>query len=327
MGEAKGPATESSLEPSADAVKERTSARAPQRARAGFGRYFEGWELGSIVLGLVAAAAWLAVPRSAAPDVFPVPLVDVAEERATRARYAELADQAEREGLPFETRAVGDALRRLGLVLAGGSGDVEHSSRVLAERIELALSAKQQSALLRLRAVQARMFARAVHAHVAGSDPSQELQALGGDFVRRATSNGWLGAHGFLGSEDELRALFVMRWSQLTRLRDDPALRPSLAELRRYYRFLLLYPEQTPGQDAPALERAQLRLRYAAALARHDRDYPLSLARGCLFGQIGSGAESAQAFSGYLAGSNAGEWKLRARNHLLHAAQGHGEDL
>ncbi|HYJ09512.1 MAG TPA: hypothetical protein VEX18_10895 [Polyangiaceae bacterium] len=211
MGEAKGPATESSLEPPADAVKERTSTWATPRARAGFGRYFEGWELGGIVLGLVAAAAWLAVPRSAAPDVFPVPLVDVAEERATRARYAELAEQAEREGLPFETRAVGDALRRLGLVLAGGSGDVAHLSRVLAERIELALSAKQQSALLRLRAVQSRMFVRGVQSHVAGSVPSRELQALGGDFVRRATSNGWLGADGFVGSEDELRALFVMR--------------------------------------------------------------------------------------------------------------------
>lgn len=327
MGEVKDPATESSLEPSADAVKERTSTRAAPRSRAGFGRYFEGWELGSIVLGLVAAAAWLAVPRSAAPDVFPVPLVDVGEERATRARYVELANQAEREGLPFETRAVGDALRRLGMVLSGRSGDVAHLARVLAERIELALAANQQAALLRLRAVQARMFVRAVQAHVAGNEPSQELQALGGDFVRRAASNGWLGADGFVGSEDELRALFVMRWSQLTRLRDDPALSPSLAELRRYYRFLLLYPEHTPGQDAPAVERAQLRLRYAAALARHDRDYPLSLARGCLFGQIGSRPESAQAFSGYLAGSSAGEWKLRARNHLLHAAQGHGEDL
>jgi hypothetical protein len=275
----------------------------------------------------VAAAAWLAVPRSVAPDVFPVPLVDVGEERATRARYRELADQAEREGLPFETRAVGDALRRLGSVSAERPGDVEHLGRVLAERIALALAAKQQSALLRLRAVQARMFVRAVQLHVAGSQPSQELQALGGDFVGRAASNGWLDADGFVGSEDELRALFVMRWSQLTRLRDDPALGPSLAEVRRYYRFLLLYPEHRPGQAAPAMERAQLRLRYATALARHDRDYPLNLARGCLFGQMGSGPESAQAFGGYLAGSSAGEWKVRARNHLLHAAQGHGEDL
>lgn len=327
MGEAKGPVTDPSLEPSADAVKDRTGAPAQPRARAGFARYFEGWELGSITLGFVAAAAWLAVPRAAAPDVFPVPLVDVGEERATRARYGELADQAEREGLPFETRAVGDALRRLGSALAGRSGDMEHLGRVLAERIELALAAKQQSALLRLRAVQARMFVRAVQSHVAGSEPNPELQALGGDFVRRAASNGWLDADGFVGSEDELRALFVMRWSQLTRLRDDPALAPSLAELRRYYRFLLLYPEHPPGQDAPAVERAQLRLRYATALGRHDRDYPLNLARGYLFAQIGSGLESAQAFGGYLAGSSAGEWKLRARNHLLHAARGHGEDL
>lgn len=299
----------------------------PPVARPGFGRHFEGWELGSITLGLVAAAALLAVPRPATPDLFPVPLVDVGEERSTRARYSELANQAQREGLPFETRAVGDALRRLGVALAGGAGDPEHLNRVLAERVELALRGKQLAELVRLRAVQARLFVNAVRAHVVGAPPSPELSALGGDFVKRATGNGWLGDDGFVGSDDELRTLFVMRWSQLTRLRDDPELRPSLAELRRYYRFLLLYPEQLPGRDAAALERAQLRLRYAAALARHDRDYPLDLARGCLFGQLGSGPESAQAFSGYLAGPNASEWKLRARNHLLHAAQGHGEDL
>jgi hypothetical protein len=233
-------------------------------------------------------------------------------------------------GAELSTDGVGldeGALRRLGLVLSGRPGDAEHVSRVLAERVELALAAQQQSALLRLRAVQARLFVRAVRSHVVGTEPSQELHALGGEFVGRAAKNGWLGADGFVGSEDELRALFVMRWSQLTRLREDPALSPSLAELRRYYRFLLLYPEHTPGRDALAVERAQLRLRYAGALARHDRDYPLDLARGCLFAQIGSGPESAQAFGGYLAGSSAGEWKVRARNHLLHAAQGHGEDL
>lgn len=326
MGEARGPATESSLEPSADAVKAGPDAPQATGKTAGFARHFEGWELACITLGLVVATALLAVPRATVPDVFPVPLVDVAEERATRASFEALADRAEREGLPFETRAVGDGIRRLGLALAGRSGDPDHLTRVLAERVELALRAKQRPALERLRAVQARLFVRALQAHVPGREPSAELVALGGDFVTRATRSGWLGQAGFVGSDDELRTLFSMRWLQLTRLRDDPELRPSLAELRRYYRFLMLYPEHVDGPDSPVLERAQLRLRYAAALARHDRDYPLGVARGCLLGRMGNTQESAQALSGYLAGPDAHEWRVRARNHLLYAADGHGLD-
>jgi hypothetical protein len=109
-------------------------------------RHLEGWELGAVTVGLVLAAALLAVPRAARPGVFPVPLIDVAEERATRAEQDELATRAEREGLPFETRAVGDAVRRLGLALAGEQGDVPHLRRVLGERVGLALAAKQQDA-------------------------------------------------------------------------------------------------------------------------------------------------------------------------------------
>src|SRR5688572_27803027 len=127
------PVKKPSLEPLADAVKEaQAGSKGLGRERA-FVRHFEGWEVGGMVVGLVLAAALLAVPRAAIPGAFPVPLVDVAEERATHARRDELADRAEREGLPFETRAVGDALRRLGLALAGEQGDTEHLRRVLAE--------------------------------------------------------------------------------------------------------------------------------------------------------------------------------------------------
>ena len=295
-------------------------------AGPGFARYFEGWELGGITLALVLSTALLAVPRASVPDVFPVPLVDVGEARATRLRLAQLADRAQREGLPFETRAVGDAVRRLGLVLSGRPGDVEHLRRVLNERVQLALAAKQQAPLARLRAVQVRLFLSAVAAHVPGSKPSDELAALGGDFTSRATSNGWLGPRGFTGSEDELCTLFVMRWSQLTRLRDEPELKPSLAELRRYYRFLLLYPERGQGLDAPSIERAELRLRYVAALARQDGEYPAALARGSLLAQLGRAPEAVQALSGHLAQTGVAEWKLRARNQLLYAADGRSEE-
>jgi|SoiMethySBSTD1v2_1073268.scaffolds.fasta_scaffold2590516_2 hypothetical protein len=116
-----------------------------------------------------------------------------------------------------------------------------------------------------------------------------------------------------------------MRWIELTHLRSEPALKPSLGELRRYHRFLLLYPERGPGQDSPERERAQLRLRYVEALARQDRDYSAGLARGSLLAELGAAPESAQALGGYLARPAGAEWALRARNYLLHVAAGRGE--
>jgi hypothetical protein len=315
------------LEPSGDAVKEPQAPLKSSPPPRAFARHFEGWELGAIAVGLVLAAALLAVPRAAAPGVFPVPLVDTAELRATRLRQAALADRAEREGLPFETRAVGDALRRLGRVQSGEPGDAEHLRRVLSERVGLALGAKQHEALARLRAVQTRLFARAVEQHRYGAKLDKELAALGGDFVRRAMHHGWLTEKGWCGSQDELRTMFTMRWLELTRLRGEPQLRPSLAEWRRYYRFLLLYPERGPGQDPPQRERAQLRLRYVEALARHDRDYPAGLARGSLLGELGDRPQSAEALSSYLARSSGSAWALRGRNYLLYAAAGYSDEL
>ena len=312
------PSTEPSLEPPGDAVKE-------AKVKP-FARVFEGWELGAITVGLVLSAALLAVPRRAAPGVFPVPLVDVAEANATRRTFAQLADRAEREGLPFETRAVGDAVRRLGTALASGVGDPEHLNRLMSERVQAAMAAQQVEALLRLRAVQARLFVRAVREHAWSGPASAELQALGGDFVARAVRNGWAGPGGCVASDDELTTLFARRWVEVTRLRDEPHFKATLGEQRRFFRFLLLHPERAGLAEAAPGERAQVRLRYVDALARHDTEYPLGLARGSLFAQLGRSQESAQALAAHLARPSSLEWNLRARNYLRFAAAERGND-
>ncbi len=318
-------ATEPSLEPPDDAVKEPKLEHKTQPERRRFARLLDGWELGAVTVGLVLAAALLAVPRAAAPGVFPVPLVDAAEARATRQRLDALADRAQAEGLPFETRAVGDAVRRLGVALAGGVGDPEHLDRLIRERVPAALAAGQVDALLRLRAFQARMFVQAVRQHRWGGQASPELSALGGDFVVRAPRNGWAGADGCVASDDELQTLFIRRWTELTRLRDHPRFKPTLGEVRRYFRFLLLYPEHSAGSEAPARARAGLRLRYVEALARHDSEYPVALARGSLLGALSLMPQCAQALNLHLARPGRAEWNLRARNYLLFAADGRGD--
>ncbi|HYQ14637.1 MAG TPA: hypothetical protein VEQ58_02735, partial [Polyangiaceae bacterium] len=223
------------------------------------------------------------------------------------------------------TRAVGDALRRLGRALSGGDESAEHVSSVLEERVEAALRAGQLEALLRLRAVQASLFVRAVRAHHFGAPASDELRALGGDFASRALRNGWASAAGCIASDDELVALFERRWAELTHLKDAPPFRPALGELRRYYRFLLLHPEADSGAGTSPAERAAKRLRYVEALAHRDTEYPIDLARGSLLAELGMMPQSAQSLSRHLARPGAASWNLRARNYLLDAARGQGD--
>jgi hypothetical protein len=320
-------AADPSLEPPRDAVKKAKPGQKAPPSRRPFARLLEGWELGTITVGLVLAAALVAVPRAAAPGLFPVPLVDVAEARAARERLATLADRAERDGLAFEARAVGDGVRRLGQALARGAGDREHLNRLIKERVQAALAAKQDDALLRLRAVQARLFVSAVRGHVWGGPSSDDLAALGGDFVAHAKRSGWLGPEGCVASDDELTTLFMLRWTEQTGLRADRRFAPTLGEWRRYFRFLLLHPEAAEGAETPSRERARQRLRYVEALARHDTEYPLGLARGSLFGELGLMPESARALTEHLARPRSHEWNLRARNYLLFAASGHDAEL
>lgn len=303
------PATESSLEPSGDAVK---------KARNGL---LAGWELGALVVGFVLAAALLSTPRAAAPGLFPVPLVDVADERASRVRLDALAESAERGGLPFETRAVGDAVRRFGTASFEGRADADFFARLFGERVRQALRAGQVDALLRLRAFQARLFVRAVRAHDWSHPAAPELIALGGDFVTRARANAWVAGGRCLATDAELSALFMRRWSELTHLSKEPQFSLTLGDVRRYYRFLLLFPEQPAAGDAGPRERAEMRLRYAEALARRDTEYPIELARGSLLAQLGSARASASALDRHLSGAGRAFWNLRARNYLLFAAR------
>lgn len=311
------PARMPSLEPPSDAVKQAESEQKSRPGRRGSRSLFEGWELGAIVLSVVLSGALVAVPRAAPPVVFPVPLIDVADAQAARERREQLAARAEREGLPFEARAVGDAVRRLGLALAE-SGDVEHARGLLDERVQIALNAGHVDALERLRAVQARLFTRAVREFAWQGKPPVELAALGGDFVQHARQSGWVDERGCLASDDELQTLFERRWIELTRLREHPRFKPSLADLRRYFRFVLLHPERGPQADERAL--AATRLRYVNALARYDGEYPANLARGVLFGALGMAPQSAVALSDHLSRPE-GTWALRARNHLLFASR------
>src|SRR5690606_17989087 len=121
-----------------------------------------------------------------------------------------------------------------------------------------------------------------------------ELNELGGNFVRKSANSGWLDATGRLTlNRSERSIMFRIRWGTLTALGHNHPFRPSLDEWRGYYAFLLGHPESRPrtGHD-----HAQQRLSYVNSLAKFDGDYPSDFARGVLMYQMGRFQQAAGAF-------------------------------
>jgi hypothetical protein len=285
-----------------------------------FRRHLEGWELGVVAVGIALASALVGVPRAVAPDVLPVPTVDRQEQRRERDADRERARSARASRLPYEVRAVGEAFRRAGALLASGYADT-----ALAEVAELRGLARAARAthgdrsLLALRALQTELFLDALTGWEKNGTPTADLRELGGDFLAKAEQSGWIrNTHGLVPDDDERRLLFRARWGRLTGLFNVHPFSPTLNEWRAYYRFLLEHPESGPhraGEQPAALEL----LKYVSALERHDPDYPIALSRGILHYWLGDHAQAAADFRQHLARHPAGPWRLRAQNHLAAA--------
>src|SRR5450432_139119 len=141
----------------AEVVKKLSGAARPASVRGGFRRHFEGYELGLVTVGMVLTFALLALPRASVPMTLPLPRVDRAEARRSASDERELATRTEAEGLPFEVRAVGEALRRFGRSSAQGE-DTSHDQDDIRTRVKVVFDVKQAPLLFHLRAVQTQYF-------------------------------------------------------------------------------------------------------------------------------------------------------------------------
>ena len=285
-----------------------------------FRRHLEGWELGVVAVGIAVASSLVAVPRAVAPDVLPVPAVDREEQRAEREADRERARAARASRLPYEVRAVGEAFRRTGALLA--SGNAETALNEVVELRALARAARVthgDAKLLALRALQTELFLEALAGWEESAAATPDLRELGGDFLAKAEQSGWMrDSHRLVPDESERRVLFRARWSRLTGLFNAHPFSPTLNEWRAYYRFLLEHPESgpyPPGDQHAALEL----LGYVSALERRDPDYPIALSRGILHYWSGDYAQAAAHFRQHLARHPRGPWRLRAQNYLAAA--------
>lgn len=291
------------------AAESRGSGEPPRR----FGRHLEGWQLGLLAVTLPLLALWLAAPRPVTPREIPLPRVDRKELRRIQALNSERARKVESEPLGFPVRRFGELLRRVGASTAHSE-----ASRLRAElrgQFRAVRRTTGTEALLRLRAVQTRLFLEALGRLKQGASEISELRELAGAFEQRARRSAWLDENGrSVFSDAELSAFYLFHWTELVGALADPAFRPTLHEARVLYRALIEHPE---GQDPT--ERDYRRLGYVRALEQRDSSYPADLARGVLQFRLGQPVAASRSFLEHLDKNADGPYALRARNYLLAA--------
>jgi hypothetical protein len=283
----------------------------------------QGYELGLLTVGMVLTFALLVLPRASRPQTLPLPQIDRTEAQRRDERERERASEVERTGLPFEVRAVGEAIRHFGYSVNRGF-DTAHDLEDLRERTKVVVAQGLSPLLLGLRAVQTRYFLRALAQFERERRSNTELEELGGDFLLHARQNHWFDAEGrFLADEATRRVLFQLHWVDLLEKRGVFPFAPTLEDWRLYYRFLLVHPEHDGSPEAnPAGADDVARVRVVNALSRKDPDYPAFFAKGYLFDRLGDTEAAAMAYRAHLGQHEAGPYALLARNYLIHALRG-----
>lgn len=211
---------------------------------------------------------------------------------------------------------MGELVRRHGAAVARGDGGAAAEARDEARRLCRSLAASGTlEELHALRATQTELFLEAVERFRQSGKLDADLSELGANFIEKSRRAGWLDGEGHLAlSDEELRALYRVRWAELTGALEIGRLRPSLDEFRLYYRVLLEHPEGLTDS-----ERDERRLVYVTALGRIDSEFPTHLARGVLLSRLGRVRAAYDAFSAFGVTHEQGPWALRARNYALWA--------
>jgi hypothetical protein len=271
-------------------------------------------------VGIALLALALALPRRSTPDVLPLPTLDRAERNRDSSRDRERARAVLHDPLPFDVRAVGEAIRRYGRAEAEHDEQRRGSELLSVRRLfEVARRRYGSEPLLRLRAIQSELFERALEVWRKDGSASADLIELGGAFLITAQRFGWIESpHRLVFDEDESRVLFEMRWTGLEGALELEPLTPSLEDWRIQSRALLRHP-QTPAAPPDLAEdaRNRARLQIVNALAKRDNAYPAELARAVLYSRLGDFARAHDAIRSHLAAHPDGPWTLRARNYAL----------
>ncbi|MEN9579400.1 MAG: hypothetical protein RJA70_2409 [Pseudomonadota bacterium] len=265
----------------------------------------------TITIGLVAL---LTIPRPVALGTLPAPSIAWAEVESQRQKDAELVAELRAQPLPLPVRAVGELIRRIGKSEAAGSGSADGED--LTRSVKTALREHGTVPLLRLRALQSRLFLVALAEWQLSGVPGEALHELGGGFVSRAIASGWVDAERrSVATDAELLAMYRIRWGLLTGLSVLPEFEPDANDWRLYYGFRLQHPEGGSARDQLALQ-----LSYLDGLRKYDLTYPADYAKGILSFRLGAFDAAFDSFRSHLAAHPSGRLTIRAQNGAAAAA-------
>jgi hypothetical protein len=284
--------------------------------------------------------AALMLPRSATPGEVPVPKVDTRELARAEALDAQRVQDARIRPLSPSLILLGSAIRghmRLEATPSSSQGELEMARVALNQALVRAGTDDGPEGLLRLRAVQTLRFLDAVTDFEATGVVSEELTDLGGDFVTRMRTIGWIEKHHLLMDEGALRSAYKTMWNQIVGADRIPALALTLDESRALYAFYISHPlaesrmvgvyeEQRKNakteRECRQLDLAQANAREAWRLDKVKRigaldpEYPTSFALGVSQYHLGKYPASAESFRGHLRAHPNGALSLLAQNYL-----------
>jgi hypothetical protein len=303
----------------------------PAPAKTGLARHLEGWQVGALMVFIVASISAVMVPRSADPTGLPpadlgLELLASARAESARAHAAAVAFE-----LPNSARLVAARLRALGAIEAEDDDSrIDDARQLVLESVRQALHERPE-AVVAVRDREAVRFRELYLQRMRGAEPADELAEVGGSILRQFDENGWLSRSSEIDATTEtlLEGFYKRRFARVVDTK-HPALSPSQTEERVLLGFLLLHPPK------PRIEEGNVggdgtgpyQLRRIDELVLLEPSYPAAYAKGIVFFHMGHFEASASAFDAFLRQGNAdgighgdGPYRLRAVNYLKSAVE------
>lgn len=294
--------------------------------------------LAAIPLVVAVVFGALLLPRPAAPDAVPLPVVDRAAFGAIVRADGERAERARREGLASDVREFGTLLRDFNHAEATDSDATRlNTARAALDRALPPLAAGDAEKLRVLRAVQTEAFLVEVRAFERTGQISDELVALAGPFVERMRSVGWCRGQKVLLDDDERRVAYKLAWNGVAGVDRRPDFALSLDETRILYGLYLRLPHAPEPQirafaaarngasDAAAcdaltagehLAAEAWRLERITRLGAIDPTYPVAFAKGIAQFRMRKFLASGDSFEAHLRDHPDGPYAAKAKNYL-----------
>jgi TolA-binding protein len=294
---------------------------------------------------LALALMLLMMPRATEPDSIPLPRVDERALRKTARADDDRARAVSMERLPSDVRNVGTAFRALNTAEAHNADDAEliNAQREISVALrDLNPGTDIDENLLSLRAFQMQRFLEGVRHWENTGETTEELTALGGNFINRTAEAGWAsnqagGPRHLLMNDTQRRVAFKTMWNALVGVDRRPAFVLTIDEQKSLYAFYFQYPHPQDSRrvalrvqrrdaltpeaclKANVEERRQAelwRVEKVRKFASIDPSYPATYAMGVGYYKAGRFDLASEAFTTFIGAHPDGPYALRAKNYL-----------